>query len=327
VNLPNVYTINEGMTLDELITIAGGFKQEAYLHECEIIRYSVVNFEREKEIITLNLRDSKEFIIKAFDEITIRKIPKWSEKKHIRLTGEVKFPGSYTIEEGDRLVDVIKRAGGYTKQAFLKGAVFTRESIRTLQQNKLNESLLKLKKRALATGSSNFGQESGMDPLKVAELVDSLARQAESLKPIGRISITLMNDLDSFQNSRSNLTLKESDTLHIPSFNDTILVIGEVMSPSSLIFDSSNTEEYLKRVGGLTEMADDDYIYIVHANGEAERYKSGWFTSNIDIKQGDAIIVPQEIITFTGMQIAKDVSMILYQFAITMASLSTIGVL
>ena len=91
--------------------------------------------------------------------------------------------------------------------------------------------------------------------------------------------------------------------------------------------DNLDIEDYLDKSGGVTAKADLDNIYIVHANGEAEKYENsylfGYFTS---IKKGDTIIVPMRIETSSYRTIAKDVSQIIYQFAITAVSLKTVGV-
>jgi protein involved in polysaccharide export with SLBB domain len=330
VNLPKEYNINSDMTLGQLIITAGGLTQKAYKKSCEIIRYHIVNDEREKEIINISLVDADTFKINNFDEITIKTIPKWSERKTITLKGEVKFPGTYIIEQGDKLSDVLQRAGGFTNEAFIYGAVFSRESIKQLQKKRLRESLLKLKQKAAAMSSAPkaVGQADGQSISDTASTIDSLSKEAEALQPIGRVTIKLDNDLESFTKSSSNLTLKDKDELIIPSFNDTILVMGQVMNPTAIIYDDDDVAFYLAKAGGLTQLADDDNIYVIHANGEAKKYTAGIFLSgSVSVKAGDVIIVPQELITSTGMQFAKDISGILYQFAVTTAALSTVGAL
>ena len=83
---------------------------------------------------------------------------------------------------------------------------------------------------------------------------------------------------------------------------------------------------YISKVGGFTPIADSDQIYVVHANGEAERFGGDLFlSSQAQVKPGDVIVVPQVLVTSSGMQVAKDISSILYQFAVTAASLKTVG--
>jgi len=330
VNLPKDYNINSNMTLNELIITAGGLTQKAYKSSCEIIRYHIVNDERVKEIINIPLSKANKFKIKNFDEITIKTIPNWSERKSVTLKGEVKFPGTYVIEYGDKLADVIKRAGGFTNEAFLYGAVFSRESVKELQKKRLRESLVKLKQKAAAMGSvpKAVGQSDGKTMSDTANTIDSLSKEAEALQPIGRVTIELKNDIELFSKSSSNLSLKDKDELIIPSFNDTVLVMGQVMNPTAIIYDDDDVATYLSKAGGLTQLADDDNIYVIHANGEAQKYSAGIFLSDsVNVKTGDVIVVPQELVTTTGMQFAKDISGILYQFAVTAAALTTVGAL
>jgi protein involved in polysaccharide export with SLBB domain len=277
-------------------------------------------------------KDFDKFILEDYDELTIHTIPNWTERKVITLNGEVKFPGNYVIESGDRLSDVIKRAGGYTKSAFLDGALFTRDSIKILQQTKMRQAILELKQKAISMSTSPAGMGQGdtkIDTASLVNMIDTLSKEAEKLSPIGRISINLDSNLSKFINSTSNLVLKDKDTLTIPSFNDTILVIGEIMNSTSIIFQSTNADDYISDTGGLNQRADEDNIFIVHANGSATKIDNGWFSdaSTKTIKRGDTIIVPRELVTYTGMQIAKDISSILYQFALTAASLSVVGAL
>lgn len=326
--LPNTYTYNKNMTLQELIKIAGGTTQKAYLSNCEIVRYTIVNEERVKKVFNVNLRSKEPIKIQPHDEITVRSIPNWSERKTVTLKGEVKFPGEYVIENGDKLSDVIDRAGGFTQQAFLYGAVFTRESIKELQRQKLKEAILKLKQKAftMSTAPREAGQSSNIDTLKIANVIDSLSKEAEKLQPIGRVSIKIEQDLEKFKNKPYNLILKDKDTLTIPSFNDTVLVMGQVMNPTAIVFNGDDDiEGYIEKAGGVTSLANEDEIYVIHANGESHRYNNGFFSSNVDAKKGDVIIVSQKMVTSSTMQIIKDVSDILYKLAITTASLATVG--
>ena len=332
INNTGKYVLNKNMTIKDAIKLAGGFNNKSYTSYIEIVRYTLKENERIKKIIKVENKDFNTFVLQDYDELTIHTIPNWTERKIITLKGEVKFPGNYVIQSGDRLSDVIKRAGGYTKSAFLDGALFTRDSIKKLQQTKMRQAILELKQKAISmsTAPSGIGEGNNkVDTASLVNMIDSLSKEAEKLSPIGRISINLDSNLTKFSNSTSNLVLKDKDTLTIPSFNDTILVIGEIMNSTSIIFKSTNVFDYIKATGGLNQRADEDNIFIVHANGSATKVKNGWFSgsSTHKIKRGDTIIVPRELVTYTGMQIAKDISSILYQFALTAASLTVVGAL
>jgi hypothetical protein len=84
---------------------------------------------------------------------------------------------------------------------------------------------------------------------------------------------------------------------------------------------------YIDRAGGLKDSADESSIFIVRANGEAERVKRGYMLGYgaTSIKRGDTIVVPIKVTTFSGMQFAKDLSSIFYQMAVSAAALKSIG--
>ena len=327
---PGSYFIASDTTVQDIVKAAGGITNKAYKQKCEVVRYIIQNNQRTTKTFTIaNFLDkTNSFKLKEFDEIRISRIPNWNNKKSIIVKGEVKFPGTYVIKTGDKLGDVIKRAGGYTKNAFLEGAIFTRESIKKMQRAKMKESILQLKQKSLAISTQPTGLGEGtkkVDAQGLINLIDSLAKEAEKLQPIGRITIALDENLSKFQQSPSNLVLENNDTLIIPSKNDTVLVMGEVMSPTAIIFEGDDLDDYIDAAGGLTQRADEDSIYIVHANGSASKANNGWFSTQATIKTGDVIVVPQELITYSGLQIAKDIASIMYQFALTAASLHVVG--
>ncbi|RUM64721.1 MAG: hypothetical protein DSZ05_07000, partial [Sulfurospirillum sp.] len=329
---PGSYPVAHGMTLEKLLESAGGLNERAYPKECEIIRYYVKNGERKKQIINLPLKKMKTFIVQAHDQINIKRIPYWSEKKQVTIKGEVRFPGTYVIHSGEKLSSVIQRAGGFTDEAFLYGAIFTRKEIAKLQKKSLARSLSKLKEQVIlaslrSSGSKTMGQISVTEGIQA---VQSLIDEAEKLTPIGRVSINLTCDLDSFKNSPSDLTLKDGDTLTIPSYNDTVVVSGEVMNPMALTFMGENVRDYISRCGGLTEIADADHIYVLHANGEAQKASLGsyLFSSNhVTVKRGDVVIIPKKIMFERGIDIAGDIADIVYKLTLTVAAMNTVGVL
>ena len=157
--------------------------------------------------------------------------------------------------------------------------------------------------------------------------VTQLEKEAASKKPIGRVSLDLYYDLNRFSNSPHDLTLKDQDVLYVPSINDTISVVGEVLNQNTFVFDGkSDARDYLEKAGGTTELAEVDYIYVVKANGEAKRVQNDYFFgSSNDVFKGDTIVVPMKLDTVSDIAFTKDVTQILYQLAITAASLKTVG--
>ena len=328
VNKPDIYPYSDGIRLKDAIDIAGGFTYKADKHYIELIRYEIVNNERIRKILKLDYFKDKNYIIKPYDEIFVKRIPNWYDRKTVTIKGEVKYPGTYVIKTGERLADIIKRAGGFTKNAYLYAAVFTRESVKKMQEKRLKTMIYKLKKKvAVIAASARGAGEGSLDAKNLVDAIDALAKQAEKLKPIGRIALILDKNLSRFEKSPYNVRLENNDTLYIPSKKDSVTVMGEVLTPTAFVYTDKNALNYIKKAGGLTDMADDIY-FVVHANGFTEKGEfGGWFSKDIEVKPGDAVTVPIKIQTATWYGIAKDITAIVYQLAITAASLKTVGAL
>jgi len=327
VNKPDVYTYAKGMELKDLLKLAGWFNDKADKSYIELIRYEIKNNERIRKIIRLSDKDLN-YKLKPYDEINVKTIPNWGERKTVEITGEVKYPGVYTIKTGERLYDVIKRAGGFTDEAYLYGAIFTRESVRKIKEDRLRETLYKLKRKVTIIAASAKGTgQSTLDAKNLISAIDSLIESAKKLKPIGRIAIKLDKDLQKFKNSPYNIVLKDKDKLFIPSKTDSIIVMGEVLNESAFVYNNNNALTYIEKAGGLSNDADEIY-FVVHANGISEKGElDSWFNDGIEVKPGDVIIVPLKIKTETWYGVAKDITSIVYQLAITAASLKTVGAL
>jgi protein involved in polysaccharide export with SLBB domain len=328
--IPGTYNITENTTINNLIDIAGGFTKKTLMSKCEVARYEVKGNQRVRTILSLDLKKAMDLNLQVFedDEWTIFAIENWNDKKYIELKGEVKYPGKYSISEGEKLSSVLVRAGGFTKHAFVEGSVFAREEVKELQIKRLEESLDRLKTKAIQTSATaNNAGENTKEKENMLLAVTQLEKEAASKKPIGRVSLDLYYDLNRFSNSPHDLTLKDQDVLYVPSINDTISVVGEVLNQNTFVFDGkSDARDYLEKAGGTTELAEVDYIYVVKANGEAKRVQNDYFFgSSNDVFKGDTIVVPMKLDTVSDIAFTKDVTQILYQLAITAASLKTVG--
>lgn len=328
--IPGTYDITDETTMNDVVNIAGGLTKKALWSRFEVVRYYTENFERKRKVLALDMNKALDLKIKVFpdDEITIFPISNWNDTKYVELRGLVRFPGIYPIEDGEKLSSVISRAGGFMPNAFVEGAVFTREEVRLLQEKRLKEALDRLNSQIVksVTTQEGVGVDKSNDSNKL-NAIKQLENEAKRNKPIGRVSLNLFYDLNRFINSSYDITLKDKDTLYIPSINDTISVVGEVLNQNTFVYNNElDTKDYLEKAGGVTELANEDYIYIVKANGETIKYKNNYFWDNGNkIFKGDTIVVPMEFDMFSDMKFAKDISQILYQFAVTAASLKTVG--
>ncbi|NBL01037.1 MAG: hypothetical protein EOM50_24190, partial [Erysipelotrichia bacterium] len=330
---PGSFDIQPNATIEDIINLSGGLTKKAYLKDVELARFEVVNEQRIRKVVSLNLNNPQErqTIVHDEDQLIIRAIPKWNEKKYIELVGQVRFPGKYPIEEGETLADVLARAGGFTDLAFLKGAVFTRKSVQELQKNELEKAMRELQQQAayLAASQSSDGKDNNSaNKAMLMNMISSLQKDAAKITPIGRVVILLRPNLEIFKQSSYNVPLEDGDKLYIPRINKTVTVLGEVLSPNSFIFDEKLAlNDYIAKAGGYKkEMADKDSIYIVKSNGDAQRVDNGYFlTTNADLEYGDTIIVPRKIEVTSNLSLISAIADITYKMAVTIASLNTVG--
>ena len=323
----------KGMNLAKLIKKAGGFTSKAYTKKLSIVRYSVdQNQERTQKILEYDLEKTPldQIILEPYDEVQIFKIPNWSERRVVVLEGEVKFPGEYVIKPGERLASVIQRAGGFTENAFIEGAVFTRESIRKKQLAQYQQALARIKRKLAVFNAMPANAKTAVSGNNATNLLNDIIQESKKYQPIGRIGINLDNNLTEFANSAYNITLKDKDKLIIPSKIDTVTVFGEVMNPTSFIYNKAlSANDYIQLASGMTQSADKDRIYVIHPNGNSEPICSSvlfFFQSCIDIQKGDTIVVPLYIKEYNGLDVWESVSKIMASFAVTAATLTTLGV-
>lgn len=330
---PGSFDIQSNTTIEDMINFAGGLTKKAFIKDVELARFEVVDNVRVRKVFKLNLNNptDRQMHLHDEDQIIIRGIPKWNEKKYIELVGQVTFPGKYPIEEGETLADVLVRAGGFTDLSFLKGAVFTRKSVQELQIKEMERALRELQQQAsyIASVPSSDGKDNNTaNKAMLTQMIASLQADAEKVKPIGRVVIALKPNLDMFRQSNYNIPLEDGDRLYIPRVNKTVTVLGEVLSPNSFIFDDKLAlNDYIAKAGSFKkEMADKESIYIIKSNGDAQRVDNGYlYSSNAQLEYGDTIIVPRKIEVTSNLSLISAIADITYKMAVTIASLNTVG--
>ncbi|KIM11228.1 MAG: hypothetical protein KU37_06170 [Sulfuricurvum sp. PC08-66] len=329
-NKAGSYPYREGMTLGDALALGAGLSTRAHRSEVELVRYHVENAQRKSSVTVLNIDDANVSMpLMAGDEVYVRSISNWNAHEYITLKGEVRFPGVYQFQRGEKLSNVIARAGGFMPTAFVKGAVFTRKSIQKLQEEELKKSLDELNMKAgILAASANKAGETSADKMRMLEVIQSLTQEAKNIKPIGRITMALNESLEMFKKSPYDITLEHEDVLYIPTQASTVTLVGEVLNTNSFVHIPHQTVwDYIHRGGGLKEGADEENIYIVKANGDAVKYWRWFFIEgNHHICKGDVIIVPKKLDVSSGIKFAQDLADIGYKLAITVASLKTIGI-
>lgn len=320
---PGPYPLDVDMEAIDLIRAAGGFSQDAYTLEAELVRF-VDNgkTQRESVLVPIDLENpqSASLALRPFDRITIKRVPEWNEVGTVVLNGEVRFPGTYTIERGETLNQLVQRAGGLTPLAHPESAVFLRESLRESEA----EQLAKLQKRLSDDiRASNLQQnELASDSIKTAE---ELLDQLESTEAVGRLVIDLPKIL--LGDVTADVTLRNGDELSIPQRPESVTIIGSVNYPTSHLYDASlNRDDYIGLSGGMLNRADKRQIYIVRSNGKVVAdSRSRFFPRNsLQIHPGDTIVVPLDVDRMRPLEYWGSISQIIYQIALGAAAVNSL---
>ncbi len=345
VRFPATYRLFKGMKVSDLIFQAGNLARNAYLDKGNLSR--VVAGAQGTDVYKIDFSIRKAMAgspednipLKPDDIVYIREIPQYSKAldRKVYLEGEVFFPGEYTFYEGERLSSVIERAGGVTKAAYPFGAVFLRESVKQVQKerltdyvNRLEDDILTISAQATETALS---QEEAVIYRETLNAKKQLLQKLRTAQPTGRMVIELEEVLI-IPSSNYNFELRPGDHLIVKSKPDHVNVLGEVFNPTALFAEKNKTiSHYLNLVGGATDDADKNQIYLVKANGsvlsksqegflgmaswdsEKQRWSSGGFYS-IKVDPGDTIIVPKKVLKYPWLRVVKDVTQIMFQIAV-----------
>ena len=325
VKYPGVYPLPINGRVDDLVAAAGGVDESAYLAKADITRNDVTSHGVVKRSLTVNLADalnekqSSNILLTSKDRLNIHKIPAWSENHVIELRGEFVFPGKYTIRRGETLSDLIAKAGGLTTFAHAEGSVLSRVKLKELEQ----QNLLKLASDLqMEMASQTLTDSSSTQSYEEAQM---MLFDLTKTQPVGRLVI----DLDRIVASNDyDVLLENGDVLYVPTMNNSINVIGQVQVTSSHIYDKNLTaDDYLAQSGGSKKRADESRIYIISANGRIKMMSgANWFSSNeSNLRPGDTIVVPLDAEYMNNLELWTNVTGIIYNSAVAIASISNIN--
>ena len=343
VKVPGEYPLEPGMRVSDLLRAGGDLTDAAYGGQAELARYAVVNGEeRQIQLIPIDLNavlrgDPKANIsLEPFDTLSIKQLSFWGEQSQVTLLGQVRFPGIYTIREGETLKSVLQRAGGLTVYAFPEGSVFTRVELKQREQQQLDmlaqrtqADITAMALEAVAGSAINGGGGSaGGNALTIGQ---GLLAQLRATKAVGRLVIDLPRLLREPSDSQDDVILRSGDQLIVPRYQQEVTVIGEVQSNTSLLYRSNLTrDDYINLSGGMTQHADAGKIYIVRANGSVVPGRSAHFfrvgSSGVTIRPGDTIVVPMNTQQLPPLPEWQAITGIIYNLAIGAAAIHAVGV-
>ncbi|WP_423229918.1 SLBB domain-containing protein [Vibrio vulnificus] len=325
---PGRYPITPRMTISTLIEAAGGLTYNAFTINAELAR-TVINSKDERASIYIERIDLRQAIkgsapddaiIVGRDRLNILEKPDVKLQSTVTLQGEVSFPGTYTVRQGETLGDLLERAGGLTEFAHPQGAIFTREALRLQEQKLLNQYAADMRAE---TAKKTFRADSNMgsvisDPDKTLKFVEEASRS----KALGRMVVQLNRILKDERSA--DFMLEDGDFLFVPTFRNTVSIMGEVQVPITYLLDNKlDVDDYLNKAGGAKKQADEDRIFVVRADGSVYKPTSGyWFGNNHEeLKAGDTIVVPIDTDYRDALSTWAAATQILYQTGVAINAL------
>ena len=282
---PGTFEFVQGLTLKDLIVQAGGFTDAAY-KSIEIARLikrdsieqkdfraaEIINTEIDGDISTA----AASIQLNAFDVVTIRRKAGYTLPESVRITGQVQYPGPYALSaRNERVSAILKRAGGYTSDAFIEGAYLVHN--KTAEEKKREEEAIERAQKVLKDSSG--------------------LAQLEAQKNTSFIKVPLnLTSILSNPGSEEDIVLKVGDEIFIPKYDGQIKVGGAVLLTTQVPYSKNNSfGNYITAAGGYSADAIKRKAYIVYANGEASRSKKFlFFTTRPKVRAGSEIVVPKK---------------------------------
>ena len=222
---------------------------------------------------------------------------------------------------GETIEDLIEKAGGFTDNAYPFGAVYENEDAKTI--NKKAQELLyeEFLDNIIALSQLNIGQNFDLTP------VLKLTEEIKNSKPSGRVVVDLLSD-----NPDDFLSISAGDKLIIPEKTNSVFVYGEVSSEGAITFvPDEGVDYFVEKSGGYKRFADNESIYILHPNGETQRYSKqrNLFANeprNLKMYPGSVIFVPRKLDNSSTRRLATQAYVsILGNLGVALASLSSIN--
>lgn len=300
VRLPGTFAYAEGMTLEALIQMAGGFKEGATPNRIEIAR-RIKNSDAQsvnaqtaevfnvKVLSDLKLQDSV-FILQPFDIVSIRSAEGYLVQQQVRVEGEVLYPGIYTItNKNERISDVIRRAGGLTALSFAEGASLKRPGSQEQENADSTNKNSQAKKAEEMQKMANLKRLQGTGVQDTAQLVHDAQMLGSDL-----VGIDLVGILKKPQ-SRADLLLENGDIIRVPKQLQTVKVTGEVLRPINVVYNTrTSMKQYINGAGGFTYNANKKGTYIQYANGSVDATRKFlFFNVYPQVKPGAEVFVPK----------------------------------
>jgi protein involved in polysaccharide export with SLBB domain len=295
--------------LNALVRMAGGFTRSAYRDGADLSSYIVQDGQKvlvkNREVAVQKALDgdkSADVMLKPGDVVSIRRLAGWQDiGATVTINGEIEHAGGYGIESGERLSSVLRRAGGFRKDAYPYAAVLTRVQVREIGEQARQEMIQRIQNTPVEIVQGGMSAQASTDKMQSfqsqrAEILASLRSHPAS----GRLVIGISSDISKWENTSADIELRADDTLLIPKRPNFVAIAGQVYNPVAISYvPGKNLGWYLRKGGGPTPSGNKKQIYVMRADGSVVPRDDNWMTNNymdLRMRPGDAVIVPEKII-------------------------------
>lgn len=314
VRQPGAYPIADTVSARDIANVAEGVLLNAKSLSVEVIRAGSTG----DQVIEADSSETAmaATILHAGDDVRFNAALPQFEAGGVLLTGEFARPGLYTIRRGETLAQLMARAGGVSKLAYPYGAIFTRRSVKELQQEGFRRTGRELSNALLAVSARKDSK--GDSIIAASQLINTLS----TVEAPGRVVIeadprvlAVRPDLDT--------VLDSGDAIYMPNRPNFVLALGDVSNPGALQFVAGKpVGDYISETGGTAATSDSKRTFLVLPNGTAQPIKNGG--RGIVVPPGSTIIVPKNIDPLYKLDVARDLSSIIGNL---IASVATIALL
>ena len=306
------FDFGNGMTLQDVLLQAGGLTRQAEGSRIEVSRimdYDISSNKLKPRIAivkTIKIGDNlvfsseaEEFLLQPFDQIFVRKNPDFESSKNIVLSGEVKYPGTYTLlSKDEKISSLIKRAGGLTRHAYIDGVKMYRLFVQDNGVNNNNVLLSSMLKDSMLSNPQLaiiYKQELLKEKEQALENFYS-----NSVSEYGLVYFNIHKALNS-NISKHNLVLFEGDSIIIPKTMDVVHITGKLINIKGSIsaphFNRKRANYYVNNfAGGFSKQNNKANTVVTYPNGITKKTMNfGLFVISPIVKKGAVIKVVNKI--------------------------------
>ena len=327
VNRPAIYELKEDENFINLLNFASGLNLYADENRIVVTRISSIGDTLREE---LTISEAKNLILSDGDSVFIHRknfIALDSNNDQLNIVsikGEVKNPGSYPLQPGERLSDLILKAGGFSEQAYIEAGIFLRQKVAEKEKEALSATADQLEDGIVSSITTGSLQDMG-DASLALDLLGKIIKRLKEAEPIGRIVATF--DLDQLENNEDlNLILLDKDQVIIPKKSSTVSVTGQVLAPATFVHSENlSVYDYVGLAGGFTDAAAEDQLLVILPNGQALRPSSFFKFKQDKILPGSTIIVNRDTTSLSRLSFWRSVLPIFSSLITSLAAIDAIG--